>query len=362
MQVIALDEARYDDDSSEKRLCNPFRASKNVRELLQNHAYTSLSHTRSEALATHFWDNFRRSGRCPATPRFATMPGSPMSTVRSVTIVGVGLIGGSIGLALRARGLAQRVVGYGSRAETLEAALALGAISEIAVDATRAAASELIVVCAPVDHIVEQVCQLAPLCAAGTLFTDAGSTKATIVRQLEAAMHEPNWPAGVRFVGSHPLAGNEKKGPQAASAQLFEGRAVVLTPTPASPAEDLARLRDFWGSLGAKVLEMPPAQHDAALAVTSHLPHVVAAAIAGLTPERYVTLTAGGWQDTTRIAAGDPALWRQIMLSNRENLLSALDDFRGLIDTWRQALAAQDGEQLERLLKEAKRIRDAVGS
>jgi prephenate dehydrogenase len=286
-----------------------------------------------------------------------------MNTVRSVTIVGVGLIGGSIGLALRRRNGALRVVGYGSRPATLASAQKIGAISDIAVDARQAVTdSDLVVVCAPVDHIVEQVTQLAAHCRPGTLITDAGSTKRAIVAELTQAAAAANWPAEVRFVGSHPLAGNEKKGPQHASADLFAGRTVIITPTSASPLADVRRLSEFWSGLGATVREMSAEEHDQALAATSHLPHLAAAAIAGATPERYVTLTAGGWQDTTRIAAGDPALWRQIMLANRENLLAALAQLSTSLDAWRHALEAQDAAELERLLTEAKRIRDAVGS
>jgi prephenate dehydrogenase len=286
-----------------------------------------------------------------------------MNTVRCVTIVGVGLIGGSIGLALRRRDGALRVVGYGSRPATLASAHKIGAISEIATDARQAVAdSDLVVVCAPVDHIVEQVEQLAQHCRPGTLITDAGSTKRTIVAELTEAAAGPNWPAEVRFIGSHPLAGNEKKGPQHASADLFDGRTVLITPTSASHTADVRRLNEFWSGLGATVREMSAEEHDQALAATSHLPHLAAAAIAGATPEQYVTLTAGGWQDTTRIAAGDPALWRQIMLANRENLLAALAQLSTSLDKWRHALEAQDGAELERLLAEAKRIRDAVGS
>lgn len=285
-----------------------------------------------------------------------------MNTVRSVTIVGVGLIGGSIGLALRRRYPKLRIVGYGSRPATLEAALKLGALSEIAPTAQAAATSELIVVCAPVDHIVEQVQALAPHCAAGTLITDAGSTKASIVAELAQAATGASWPRDVRFVGSHPLAGNEKKGPQHASPDLFAGRVVVITPTSGSRQEDVRRLNEFWSALGAKVVEMSADQHDRALAATSHLPHLVAAALAGATPEQYVTLTAGGWQDTTRIAAGDPVLWRQILLANRDNLLAALAQLSTSLEAWRQALEAQDAAELERLLAEAKRIRDAVAS
>lgn len=285
-----------------------------------------------------------------------------MTTLRCVTIVGVGLIGGSIGLALRRRHPDVRVFGSGSRHETLVEAKRIGAVSDIA-DTVESAASDsdLIIVCAPVDHIAEVVQKLVPACRAGTLLTDAGSTKLAIVQSLSATVTE-TWPAGVEFIGSHPIAGNEKKGPQHARADLFEDRTVVLTPTSETTPVNLARLKEFWTSLGSRVVEMTAAEHDQALATTSHLPHLLAAAIAATTPERYVTLTAGGWQDTTRIAGGDPALWRQILLSNRENVLAALAQFRGELEAWRTALENQDATELERLLTEAKRIRDAVGS
>jgi prephenate dehydrogenase len=284
-----------------------------------------------------------------------------VNTLHTVTIVGVGLIGGSIGLALRQRNPGVKVVGVGSRQATLDSALELGAITSIAPNLEAAVAdADLVVVCAPVDHIVDEVQKLARHCKPGTLITDAGSTKAAIASALSSA--DSRWPADVRFVGSHPLAGNEKKGPQHARAELFAGRTVVVTPTSQSQPKDVRRLEAFWSGLGAHVVQMSAEEHDSALALTSHLPHLAAAAIAGATPERYVTLTAGGWQDTTRIAAGDPVLWRQIMLSNRENLLAALGQLTTLLDAWRAALEAQDATELERLLTEAKRIRDAVGS
>ncbi len=156
-----------------------------------------------------------------------------MKPLKSITIVGVGLIGGSIGLAARSRGVARRVVGLGSRAETLAAARELGAIDTIATEpADGVAEAELVVVCTPVGTIADWVCQLAPLCQAGTLITDAGSTKAGIVAAVEAAAADPAWPREVRFIGSHPLAGNEKKGPRHAAADLFVDRTVVITPTP----------------------------------------------------------------------------------------------------------------------------------
>lgn len=287
-----------------------------------------------------------------------------MKPLHSVAIVGVGLIGGSIGLAVRARKLAEKVIGAGSRAATLETARKLGAITDVAADLKSAVAgADLVVVCAPVGHIVEQVQKLAPLCRPGTLITDAGSTKAEIVGELaRRAAEDKNWSRDVPFIGSHPLAGNEKKGAQHAAAELFAGRTVVITPTAESRKEDRARLTDFWTALGAKVVEMPADEHDRALATTSHLPHLVAAAIAGATPEPYVALTAGGWQDTTRIAAGDPVLWRQILLANRDNVLAALDELTIRLSALRQAIETGNAAELEKLLAEAKRIRDAVGS
>jgi prephenate dehydrogenase len=285
-----------------------------------------------------------------------------MARFRSVTIVGVGLIGGSIGLALRARGLADKVIGVGSRASTLEAAKKLAAITDIAPDLPAAVAeADFVVVCAPVDHIVESVKKLAPHCRPGTLVTDAGSTKLDIVTALARA-GQKSWPASVAFIGSHPLAGNEKKGPQHASADLFADRVVVITPTSDTRGEDLARLSDFWTALGAQVVHMPADEHDRALAATSHLPHLVASALAAATPAKHLALTAGGWQDTTRIAAGDPTLWRQILLTNRANVLASLDDLTARLTAWRTALEAGDATELERLLSEGKRIRDAAGN
>jgi prephenate dehydrogenase len=286
-----------------------------------------------------------------------------MRTWSCITIVGVGLIGGSVGLAARARGVARKVIGTGSRATTLAEARRLGAITEIATDPAAAVAdAELVVICAPVDRIVEQARAIAGLCRPGTLITDAGSTKAQIVAQLEQAATEPGWGRDVRFVGSHPLAGNEKRGPQHASDELFAGRTVVITPGDQSPAGDIAAIAEFWTSLGAKTVQMSPEEHDRALAATSHLPHLVAAALAAVTPQRYLALTAGGWQDSTRIAAGDPDLWRQILLSNRANLLESLDRLISQLAKWRETIDCADAHAAQRLLSEAKRLRDAAGS
>jgi prephenate dehydrogenase len=278
--------------------------------------------------------------------------------VNTLAIIGVGLIGGSVGLAAKRRGLAGRVIGAGRQLTTLELAQSLGAIDEATLDQARAAAqADFVVYCTPVDGIAAQVLAAAPQCRPGTVLTDAGSTKAAIVRALDGQL-----PAGVAFVGAHPLAGSEKRGPEYAQPDLFEGRVTVVTPTAATDPAAVERVVQFWRTLGARVRCMDPEGHDRALAVTSHLPHLVAAALAGVLPPDLGGLTAGGFRDTTRIAAGDPALWTAIFAQNRPAMLNALDGFTAKLAEFHQALEAGDLVALDRLLTEAKRVRDALGS
>ena len=276
----------------------------------------------------------------------------------TVAIIGVGLIGGSVGLALRERGLARRVVGIGRRPESLEIARRRGALDEAATElAAGVAAAELIVVCTPVGRIVEHVRQASRHCRAGALITDAGSTKAEIVQALGGSLER-----GVRFVGSHPLAGSEKTGPAAARADLFEGRLALVTPSATSEPRDVQAVGRLWEALGARVQTMPPDEHDRRLAATSHLPHLAAAALALITPRDSLPLVASGWLDTTRVAAGDVELWAQIFRSNRGHLLQSLAALELVLAEYRQALADDDAARLTSLLTEAKRNRDAVGS
>ena len=277
---------------------------------------------------------------------------------KTVAIVGVGLIGGSIGLALRERKLAERVVGVGRHAAALRKAQAIGAVDTTTLSLEQAVAgAELIVVATPITEITAQVRRAAAACPPHALITDVGSTKATIVNSLVEGM-----PDSIRFVGSHPLAGSEKSGPAAATANLFEGRIVAVTPcrsTPAGAADDVA---DFWSALGATVFMMSPEQHDAALATTSHLPHLLASLLAGVTPQADRPLAATGWLDTTRIAAGDPELWTQILLDNSKNVLKSLARFEKTMQRAKAAIERGNAKTLRRLLTEAKAIRDAVGS
>lgn len=276
-----------------------------------------------------------------------------MQPWKTVAIVGVGLIGGSIGLALRKRKLAERVVGIGHRQETLDEARKLKAIHHGTTDVAEGVRdAELIVVCTPVDAIVDHVVACAAH-APAALIADAGSTKAHIVESLDEQL-----PRGARFVGSHPLAGSEKTGPQHARADLFEGRVVVVTPTRRTARGDAQAITQFWETLGARVVSMTPVAHDAAVAATSHTPHVVASALAAATNLRDLPLVAGGWLDTTRIAGGDEELWRQILLDNRENTLAALQRFQASLTDFRAALEAADGAKLKQLLKQGRKRRE----
>lgn len=276
----------------------------------------------------------------------------------TVAIVGVGLMGGSIGLALRGRDLARRVVGIGRRSQSLRAARRVGAVTTTTLDLARGVAkAELIVVCTPVEQIVSHVRTAAKNCHAGALITDVGSTKRQIVARLNGSLD-----GRARFVGSHPIAGSEKSGPETARADLFVGRTVVVTPTEATRDEDCRTLEGFWSSLGAKVICLPADEHDRSLAATSHLPHLAASALAAATPPALGPLTAGGWHDTTRVAAGDPELWTQILLDNRANVGDALTRFEQALGSFRDALERGDRAKLKRILAQGKRHRDAVGS
>jgi len=284
--------------------------------------------------------------------------GGAVKRLDTVVIVGVGLIGGSIGLSLRGRGLAQRVVGVGRRQTSLRTARRVGAVTNTTIDLPKGVAeADLIIVCSPVGRIVEHVRLAAEHCPEGTLITDVGSTKESIVEALDGQL-----PRGCRFLGGHPLAGREKAGSAHARAELFDGRLAILTPTKNTRAEDFDFLEQFWSDLGSVVVQMSAAEHDRAMALTSHLPHAVAVALAGTLPEQYFRLSGTGFLDTTRLAAGGVEMWQQIFSLNRDNVLAALDRFGQQITALRGAIEKGDEAALEKLLAAAKKNRDALGS
>ncbi len=281
----------------------------------------------------------------------------------TVAIVGVGLIGGSVGLALRERRLAQKIIGIGRRQLSLDAARTLGAIDHGVTNlANGVAAAQLVIIATPVDTIAERVIQVAAICPATSLITDVGSTKETIVATVDAGLAGRR--SGPRFVGSHPLAGDHRTGPEHARADLFDGRTVVVTPTELTKTAAVTEVSGLWQALGATVRNMPPARHDAALALTSHMPHLAAVALAVATPSEFLPLSASGWRDTTRIAGGDPKLWQAILTANRQHVLDALDVLDQTLGNLRESLEQGDYESLLSILEAAakkKRDRDALG-
>jgi prephenate dehydrogenase len=272
--------------------------------------------------------------------------------IDTLTIVGVGLIGGSIGLAAKKRGVARRVLGVGRHAASLERARQLGAIDEPFMDVQ---AADLIVLCTPVDTIFDHALAADIASKPGTLLTDVGSTKG-MVHDLELVLRR------ARYVGSHPLAGSEKSGVEFADANLFQDRLTVVTQTPATNVDAVEQVCAFWRALGSRVRIMGPVEHDAALAFTSHLPHVVAAALAATLWAEDRELAATGFRDTTRVASGDPSIWKGILLQNRAAILTALDQFSDRLAEFRKAIEASDASAIDELLTKAKKVRDALGA
>lgn len=278
-----------------------------------------------------------------------------MSRWNTVAIYGVGLIGGSIGMAVRERKLANRVVGIGRSPERLQQAKQLGAIDQAATSLDDVQDPDIVVLCAPVQLLLEH-CHTVSAAFPNAFITDAGSTKHTLVEHVSAQLPE------AKFVGSHPLAGSDKSGVQFSHGSLLVDRLVILTPDTQTPPEVTTGVREFWQAIGAKTIEMSSHDHDQALAFTSHLPHIVAAALAANTPADYLALVAGGWRDTTRIAGADVELWTQILQENSENVLAALQRMQANLQAFQSALAEDNRDSITRLLAAGKQRRDALGS
>lgn len=274
-----------------------------------------------------------------------------------ITIVGVGLIGGSLGLAVKSRGLAERVVGVDREPSQLARAVERGIIDSATTHlAEGVGGARLVVVCAPVNRIAEIIVAAASHCRTGTVFTDVGSTKANIVAGVLGKL-----PPGIEYVPAHPLAGSEKSGAQHALPSLFADRLTVVTPHEGNSPMAVEQVVGFWRGLGARILQMTPEDHDRAVAITSHLPHVIAATAAGVTPVELLPLTAGGFRDVTRIAAGNPQNWAAIFQANRESVLATLTSFTDRLAEFRKLLEAGDEAGIIRWLSEAKQVRDALG-
>lgn len=263
-------------------------------------------------------------------------------------IVGVGLIGGSLALAARTRGLIGEVIGLGRTEANLAVARARGLIDRSASDPAALGPVDLVVLAVPVRSTAAAATALLPHLRPGTIVTDAGSVKGEVVRQLEALL-----PADRPFVGAHPIAGGERAGAAAATADLFAGARCILTPTPRTDAAALARVRALWEGVGARVEEMSPAAHDRAFAWTSHAVHALAYALVRAIAAADPALLARGGpslRDMTRIAASPAELWRDILLANAAPVDAALGAIAAELERLRAAIAAGDAAALEALL------------
>jgi prephenate dehydrogenase len=276
--------------------------------------------------------------------------------LKTIAIVGVGLIGGSIGLGLRAIGCAARRIGIGRRRESLDKALAYDAVDAVTLDPREGVhEADLVIVCTPIGAISEKFQQIAEHLPDGCLVTDVASTKVEVV-----ALARKHLPSHVRFVGSHPIAGSEKTSVEYARADLFENAVCIVTPTPSSNPEAVESLTAFWRELGGHSRVLSPARHDHVMARISHLPHAVAGALVRLAEKGKSTDYAGtGFGDTTRVASGDPTLWRDIFASNRSAVLKAITMLRRELEAFEDALQNQDDKALVAWLEKAKNSRDA---
>lgn len=278
-----------------------------------------------------------------------------------VVVCGVGLIGGSFALALKRAGLARTVVGVGRRRQTLVEALELGIVDEIASDwAFALDGADLVLLAMPVGQMAGVMSAMAPHLGPRVLVTDAGSTKADVFEAIYSHLGEHL----DRVVPAHPIAGAEKSGPSAASADLFGGRRVVLTPLPENAPAAIARVRSAWQACGAVVSEMNPQDHDRVFAAVSHLPHLLAFGLvhdlqARANAEQLFSFAASGFRDFTRIAGSHPEMWRDICISNRHALLAELDAYLTELAYLRALLTQGDAAALENLFAEASAARNA---
>ncbi len=280
-----------------------------------------------------------------------------------VAIVGVGLLGGSIGMALQACTPCADVIGVGRDESQLAHAMACNAVTRTTTDlAAGVADADLIVVSTPVGHVAAIVHEAYLAAKPSAIITDVASTKARIVGRLQGPLA-----SGMRYIGSHPLAGSHLSGVSAASPELFRQRTVIVTPPNRLQDSqrmqcDTERICEFWRGLGASAITMTPIQHDEVVASTSHVPHVVAAALAAATPDEFLDHAASGWRDTTRVAAGSIEIWQEILVENRVEILRSLDKFGQVLDSFRTALESADLGQIAKLLEHGKHQRDAVGN
>lgn len=277
-----------------------------------------------------------------------------------ISILGVGLLGGSLGLAIKRCRLADRVEGFVRRSASLAECARTGAVDHATRDLRRAVqGADLLVLCTPIAQMRALTEQLLPALKPGAILTDVGSVKEPVVTELGPLVAH----AGGHFVGSHPMAGAEKMGVLNARADLFQDAICVVTPTPRTAPAAVKAVESLWRAVGARPLKLPPKLHDDLVSRSSHLPHVVAAELANYVlspvhPPEQALLCANGFRDTTRIASGSPEMWRDIALANRRNLARVLGVFIEDLEEFRLALENADAKTIEEFFAQAKQRRD----
>jgi len=280
-----------------------------------------------------------------------------------LALIGVGLIGSSIALGTRRHGLAKEIVATARSQQTRDTVLRLGLadrVTDTAAEAVKGA--DLVILCAPVGAFAAIAEAIGPHLAPGAIVTDVGSVKGAVVEAMA-----PHLPAGIHLVPGHPVAGTEESGPKSGFAELFEDRWCILTPPGRTDPDATAKLKAFWEQLGSKVEVMEASHHDLVLAITSHVPHLIAYNIVGtaadleqVTESEVIKFSAGGFRDFTRIAASDPTMWRDIFLNNREAVLEMLGRFNEDLAALQRAIRWGDGDALFNLFTRTRAIRREI--
>ncbi len=282
--------------------------------------------------------------------------------IHHLTIIGVGLIGGSVAKALRCENAVGHVTGFGRRESTLQRAQALGVIDSWSLDLDAAVErAEVVILASPVNSIASIFHELKPCLGEATIVTDAGSVKGSIVDAAVRGLGDKI----VNFVPGHPIAGKEKSGVDAASETLFRGHRTILTPMANTGTEAISAVKDMWETMGAEVVFMEPSVHDELLALTSHLPHALAFILVDLLSRQTnskdcFNLSAGGFYDITRVASGDPVMWRDIFLSNKQAILQRLTEYSSAIDDLAELIDRSDSSALEEMFKHANSVRRQI--
>lgn len=283
-----------------------------------------------------------------------------MEQWNKIAIIGIGLLGGSLGLAIRNKGLAKSVYGYVRRQEVIQKCIELGIVERASCDISEVVRdADLIILCTPILQMKSLVEMMFPYLKKGAIITDVGSAKARIVEELEDMVLR----AGVYFVGSHPMAGSEKTGFEHAKPDLFNGAVCVVTPTQNLPSKITDKVKNFWRDIGSRVIELSPEMHDILVSRASHLPHLVAAQLVLYVldsdhPEQQARLCATGFRDTTRIASGSPEMWKDIAVVNKEHLIKTLDEFIFKLKQLKEMLDEGNEEKIMEFFKTAKLLRD----